>query len=116
MGTKLVELIEKCMAICYADYRKSLIAADQLKQALSKVFDKQIDVILAASAPGVAPEGLHATGDPVFCRGWTLLGVPCLNLPLSKGREGLPVGVQLVCDRWQDERLLSLARVVFRRQ
>jgi Asp-tRNA(Asn)/Glu-tRNA(Gln) amidotransferase A subunit family amidase len=116
MGFKLVELIEQGMVICYADYRKSLIAADQLKHALSKVFDKQVDVILAASAPGVAPKGLHATGDPIFCRGWTLLGVPCLNLPLSKSREGLPIGVQLVCDRWQDERLLSLARTLMASQ
>ena len=68
--------------------------------------------LLAASATGVAPEGLDATGDPLYCRAWTLLGVPCLNLPLSQGANGLPVGVQLITDRWQDQQLLQIARTL----
>ncbi|SEL75812.1 amidase [Halomonas daqiaonensis] len=112
MGTKLVELIEQGLAISYADYRASLLAAEQCKQGLSKVFVDEVDVILAESAPGVAPQGLEATGDPVYCRAWTLLGVPCINLPLNKGQDGLPVGVQLIADRWQDERLLSIVRTL----
>lgn len=112
MGTKLVELIEQGLATSYAEYRASIFAAEQCKQGLSKVFADDVDVILAASAPGVAPHGLDGTGDPVYCRAWTLLGVPCLNLPLNKGQEGLPVGVQLIADRWQDERLLSIARTL----
>ncbi|MDI5921037.1 amidase [Halomonas sp. LR5S13] len=112
MGARLVELIEEGLATSYADYRASLLAADECRQALSRVFADEVDVILAASAPGVAPPGLDATGDPIYCRAWTLLGVPCLNLPLNTGQEGLPVGVQLIADRWQDERLLSIARTL----
>src|SRR2546422_6887197 len=37
---------------------------------------------------GEAPEGLAATGDPVFCRIWTLLGVPCISLPVLTGPAG----------------------------
>lgn len=112
MGARLVELIEEGLATSYADYRASLLAADECRQALSRVLADEVDVILAASAPGVAPQGLDATGDPIYCRAWTLLGVPCLNLPLNTGQEGLPVGVQLIADRWQDERLLSIARTL----
>jgi len=112
MGAKLVDLVEQGLATSYADYRSSLLLAEQCKQALSKVFADEVDVILAASAPGIAPQGLESTGDPVYCRAWTLLGVPCLNLPLNKGQMGLPIGVQLVADRWQDERLLSIARTL----
>ena len=112
MGVKLVELIEQGTATSYIDYRASLLAAEQCRQALSRVFADKADVILAASAPGVAPEGLHATGDPIYCRAWTLLGVPCLNLPLHTGQAGLPVGVQLIADRWQDQRLLSIAKTL----
>ncbi|MCL7939283.1 amidase [Halomonas sp. ATCH28] len=112
MGARLVELIEEGLATSHADYRASLLAAEECRQALSRVFADEVDVILAASAPGVAPQGLDATGDPIYCRAWTLLGVPCLNLPLNTGQAGLPVGVQLVADRWQDERLLSIARTL----
>jgi Asp-tRNA(Asn)/Glu-tRNA(Gln) amidotransferase A subunit family amidase len=109
MGPKLVELIEEGRAINYAQYREAMLATASLRQALTAVFETQVDVILAASATGEAPQGLEFTGDSVYCRSWTLLGVPCLNLPLSKGKAGMPVGVQLVADRWQDQRLLEIA-------
>lgn len=68
------------------------------------------DVILTASAPGEAPAGLESTGDPVFCRAWTLLHLPCLTLPHGRGPGGLPLGVQLVAPRWNDIDLIAAAR------
>ena len=68
------------------------------------------DVLLAPSAMGAAPAGLHATGDPLFSRMWTLLGVPSVTLPGATARNGLPVGVQLVCRFRDDEQLLAIAR------
>jgi Asp-tRNA(Asn)/Glu-tRNA(Gln) amidotransferase A subunit family amidase len=55
----------------------------------------ELDVLLTASATGEAPEG-WTTGDPVFNRLPTLLGLPSLNLPTGVGPAGLPLGVQLV--------------------
>ncbi|APX92602.1 amidase [Halomonas sp. 1513] len=112
MGPKLVELLEEGRGISHARYLDARRAADALQQALSAVFASEVDVILAASAAGVAPEGIDATGDPLYCRAWTLLGVPCLNLPLSHGTAGMPVGVQLVADRWQDQWLLQIAKTL----
>ncbi|MDI5934062.1 amidase [Halomonas kalidii] len=109
MGPRLVALIEEGQTLPYARYRQAQQAANELRQVLSRFFVDEVDVILAASAQGVAPEGLQATGDPLFCRAWTLLGVPCLNLPLGRGHQGLPVGVQLIGDRFQDDRLLAIA-------
>lgn len=68
------------------------------------------DVVLTASAPGEAPAGLESTGDPVFCRAWTLLHLPCITLPHGRGPGGLPLGVQLVAPRWADLDLLAAAR------
>lgn len=110
MSDELVRLIEQGMALTFARYVQAKQEAEQLRQALSAVFANDADVILAASAPGVAPEGLHSTGDPLFSRAWTLLGLPCLNLPLYRSEQGLPVGVQLIGERFQDEKLLSIAR------
>jgi Asp-tRNA(Asn)/Glu-tRNA(Gln) amidotransferase A subunit family amidase len=112
MGPKLVALIEEGQATSYARYRQAQQAAVECRQALSRAFEQRTDVILAASAEGVAPLGLDATGDPIYCRAWTLLGVPCLNLPLVRSAEGMPVGVQLVGDRFQDDRLLAIARTL----
>jgi Asp-tRNA(Asn)/Glu-tRNA(Gln) amidotransferase A subunit family amidase len=55
----------------------------------------ELDLLLTPSATGEAPEG-RTTGDPVFNRIPTLLGLPCLNLPAGVGPAGLPLGVQLV--------------------
>jgi Asp-tRNA(Asn)/Glu-tRNA(Gln) amidotransferase A subunit family amidase len=44
----------------------------------------------------------------LFCRGWTLLGLPCIHLPFARGRNGLPVGLQLV-GRFADDHLLLTA-------
>jgi Asp-tRNA(Asn)/Glu-tRNA(Gln) amidotransferase A subunit family amidase len=56
----------------------------------------QDELILTLPAAGEAPVGLASTGNAVFCRLWTLLGVPCLALPAGCGDRGLPLGVQLV--------------------
>ncbi|MBI2963927.1 MAG: hypothetical protein HYY35_09250, partial [Deltaproteobacteria bacterium] len=68
------------------------------------------DAILAPSAPGEAPLGLASTGSPVFNHLWTLLHMPCVNVPGLRGPSGLPVGVQLVGGRGGDAALLSIAR------
>jgi amidase len=65
------------------------------------------DVWITLAAPGEAPEGLAATGDPLFNRPWTLLGVPCLAVPYRQGSKGLPLSVQLVAALQADDDLLD---------
>ncbi|HRD75480.1 MAG TPA: amidase [Hyphomicrobiaceae bacterium] len=65
--------------------------------------------ILTPASCGPAPKGLKSTGNPVFNATWTLLGVPCVTLPLLDV-DGLPLGVQLVGRRRDDGRLLRTAR------
>lgn len=68
----------------------------------------RFDVILTPSAPGEAPR-LAATGDPLFNRAWTALGVPAITLPAGTGALGLPLGVQLIGAKGRDARLLAAA-------
>jgi Asp-tRNA(Asn)/Glu-tRNA(Gln) amidotransferase A subunit family amidase len=72
------------------------------------------DVLLTPSAPDEAPVGLESTGSALFNRNWTLLGLPCITLPAGRGPQGLPLGIQLVGDYDEDERLLLVAEWVRR--
>jgi Asp-tRNA(Asn)/Glu-tRNA(Gln) amidotransferase A subunit family amidase len=67
------------------------------------------DVLLAPSAIGAATAGLNATGNPVFCRMWTLLGLPCVHLPFARARNGLPVGLQMIGRFGEDRKTLQVA-------
>src|SRR6516162_7986879 len=66
------------------------------------------DAILTLPAPGQAPRGLASTGSAVFNALWTQLWMPCLTLPAGRGPDGLPVGVQLVGRRHDDDRVLQI--------
>lgn len=68
------------------------------------------DLLLSASAPGEAPRGVADTGDAIFNRLCSGLGVPCLNLPGFSGPKALPVGVQVIGAMGNDARLLRAAK------
>jgi amidase len=64
------------------------------------------EVLLVPAAVGEAPPlSEDSTGDPLFCRPWTLLGTPALSVPGATGARGLPVGVQLVAPAGRDRAL-----------
>jgi Asp-tRNA(Asn)/Glu-tRNA(Gln) amidotransferase A subunit family amidase len=65
--------------------------------------------MLVPAAPGEAPSGLGYTGNPVFSRMWTLLGVPCVTLPAIWGASGLPTGIQLIGRPGRDAQLMAVA-------
>ena len=90
----------------------SYTLADSCRPAFDRLFGRGLDVILTPSAPGEAPLGLHTTGSAIFQSMWTLLHVPCVAIPVGRGPNGLPVGVQVVGPRMTDMRLLSIAKAL----
>jgi Asp-tRNA(Asn)/Glu-tRNA(Gln) amidotransferase A subunit family amidase len=97
-----------------ADHVDRLTEVEAARRQAPSLF-AHCDVLLAPSTTGEAPRFDDGTGDPLFCRGWTLLGLPCLHLPLARGRHGLPIGLQLV-GRWGDDhRLLACGRWIHER-
>ena len=71
-----------------------------------------LDAVLTLSAPGIAPMGLHTQGMATFNRMWTALQVPCISIPGMLGDHGMPIGMQLVQRRYDDERLLDVAQAL----
>ena len=104
----LKKLLEAAGKVDAARYDEARALAATCRAMLHDVF-ADADVILAPSAPGEAPKGLAATGDPIFCRVWTLLGVPAMNIPCSTGTNGLPVGVQVIGRIGDDARAVAVA-------
>jgi len=106
------EVMRKLLAhgksVSAADYLGALAKASRYAASLAEIFD-ECDAIITPAAPGIAPKGLSATGDPAFCTLWTLTGLPALSLPLLAGEGGLPLGVQLVGAPGRDARLLRTA-------
>lgn len=109
LSNGLVDMIEEGQRCLAVDYKLALEWRDVLNAGLDEVFER-FDAILTPAAPGQAPRGLEATGDPVFCTLWTLCGTPAISLPLLSGADGMPMGVQLVGPRGDDARLLRTAR------
>ncbi|ACL59456.1 amidase [Methylobacterium nodulans] len=98
-----------------AEYDASRRIAHQARRSLKDVFGEEgVDVILTLSAPGPAPEGLASTGDARFNRLWTLMGVPCVTVPVETTAEGLPLGVQVIARFGDDGRALAAARLIER--
>lgn len=83
--------------------------AARCRESFDGLFGPDLDAVLTFSAPGEAPVGLDTTGDPVMNSMWTVLHAPCVAIPVDKGPNGLPVGIQLVGPRFGDPRLLSIA-------
>ncbi len=109
LSTELREILDRAALIPLARYEEAVGKARALRARVDELFADK-DVLLTASASGEAPAGLDFTGDPVFNRVWTLLHVPCINLPYARGSQGLPVGIQLVGRLGDDVRLLSAAK------
>jgi Asp-tRNA(Asn)/Glu-tRNA(Gln) amidotransferase A subunit family amidase len=94
-----------------AAYDEAVGIAGKAREALAAVFE-DVDVLLTFSAPGAAPKGLASTGDARFNRLWTLMGVPCVNIPAHVADGGLPVGVQIIARFGDDAGALAAARFV----
>jgi Asp-tRNA(Asn)/Glu-tRNA(Gln) amidotransferase A subunit family amidase len=102
------KLLEAAGKVSVARYDEARSLASKCRGMMRGLF-ADTDAILTPSAPGEAPRGLQATGDPVFCRIWTMLGTPALNVPCGEGPNGLPVGVQIVGRFGDDARAIAVA-------
>jgi amidase len=106
---RLKELVRTGKAHIAYDY----LAAKAMQEKLRSAFSAQMsgfDAVLTLPAFGEAPEGLGYTGDAEYCAPWTLLGVPAVSLPAGFGKNGLPLGLQLVGAYREDYWMLRVAK------
>ena len=114
LSESLRKQLEAGRSVTALDYQRAVARIPALVAGFDEIFER-CAAFITPSAAGTAPQGLDATGDPSFCTLWTLCGMPALNLPLMRGANGLPLGVQLVGARHTDAQLLRTARWLVKR-
>lgn len=103
-------LIERGTRQRPGEYARAQDLAAACRSRLPDLF-AGLDAVITLAVKGEAPP-IESTGDPLYCRAWTLLHTPTVSLPLLTGPSGLPVGVQLVGSPGEDDDLLDVARQV----
>ena len=86
ISDQFAQLVEDGQRVTDERYHQALATRDRARAMVDVLF-AEYDAVLVPSAPGEAPEGLGATGDPLFSRMWTLLQLPSVALPFGKGHE-----------------------------
>ncbi|MCP4330178.1 MAG: amidase [Alphaproteobacteria bacterium] len=109
ISPRLTEIIERGARTDQAVFEDALVRRSRLRDDVDRLLG-DFDAIVTASSSGEAPVGLDSTGDPSFAVPWTFLGLPAISLPMLRGPNGLPVGVQLVGPSGGDGELLATAR------
>jgi Asp-tRNA(Asn)/Glu-tRNA(Gln) amidotransferase A subunit family amidase len=110
LAQSLLTLIETGSRIEPQRYEQALATASAVRRTLASIFHR-FDVVLTPATVDEAPP-LETTGDPLFCRAWTLLGNPATTVPGLRGPNGLPIGIQLAGAHRHDARLLQFTRWV----
>lgn len=106
LSPPLRERLKRGEAMTLFDYREALARRDAIRERYHEVL-ATYDGAITLSATGPAPKGMP-TGDPGMNVAGSLLGVPCLSLPLLQVA-GLPLGLQVLGAYGNDESLFSVA-------
>ncbi len=98
-----------------AYYLKALKVKALIKKAFDRAFDRY-DLLLGPVAPTTAPKLGESLSDPmkmylgdIYTVSANLAGLPAVCLPCGSGAGGLPIGLQLVGDCFQEKKLLTAA-------
>lgn len=98
-----------------AYYLKALRTKALIKQAFDEAFQKY-DMLLGPVAPTTAPKLGESLSDPlkmylgdIYTISANLAGLPAISVPCGTDSQGLPIGMQLIGDCFQEEKLLQAA-------
>ena len=103
--------IEAGIPVSAKQYIEAIENAKKMQQTLRKFFNK-FDAIITPAATGQAPRDLMNTGNAIFNGYWTMMGVPAISLPLLKGKDSLPIGIQIISSWNEDFKLLKIAEYI----
>ncbi len=98
-----------------AYYLKALRAKALIRQEFDRAFEKY-DVILAPAAPHTAPRIGESLKDPlamylgdIYTVAVNLCGLPAISVPCGVDSKGLPIGIQMIGNRFEEKKIFRSA-------
>ena len=98
-----------------AYYLKALRTKALIKKEFDKAFEKY-DIILGPAAPTTAPKLGESLKDPIqmylgdiYTISVNLAGLPGISLPCGEDGNGLPIGLQLIGDCFEEKKIIRAA-------
>ena len=98
-----------------AYYLKALRAKALIRREFDRAFEKY-DVILAPAAPHTAPRIGESLKDPlamylgdIYTVAVNLCGLPAISVPCGIDSKGLPIGIQMIGNRFEEKKIFRSA-------
>ena len=109
LSKEMQAAISRGMKYSAKEYAEAIDFMKRSYESYNEVFEDYHGVLSPCST-GVADKGLKSTGSADFNKVWSYLHTPAISLPLLQGENNLPLGVQLIGDKYDDLRFLGVAR------
>lgn len=97
-------------------YQKAQDVRGLIRTSFTKLFSKY-DVLIGPTTPTTAPLLGEMVNDPlkmylsdIFTVMAPLAGLPAVSVPFGKDENGLPIGIQITGDRFEEKKILNVAR------
>jgi Asp-tRNA(Asn)/Glu-tRNA(Gln) amidotransferase A subunit family amidase len=107
------DVLDQGAAIDSAIYHEALATRANAITLAAQLL-REYDAWLLPAAASTAPLGLATTGDPLFNRLASGLGLPAISLPIWHTTSGLPLGLQMIGKCGHDASLLFVAEQIER--
>jgi len=99
-----------------AYYRKAQKVRRLIKEDFDKAFS-EVDLLITPTTPTVAFKIGEKSDDPlqmylsdIYTTSANLAGIPGMNIPIGKNSENLPIGLQILSQQFEEEKILQLAK------
>ena len=110
-----------CLSAGHYDdyYGKALKVREVIKNDFNEAF-KEVDVILSLTTPGPAfplqeqRSEVETYLEDMFTVPANLAGLPALSVPIGKDEQGLPLGIQIIGKKFDEETVLSVGAMIER--
>ena len=98
-----------------AYYRKAQKVRRLIKEDFDEVFS-EVDLLITPTTPTTAFKIGEKSSDPlqmylsdIYTTSANLAGIPGMNIPIGKSSENLPIGLQILSQQFNEEKIFQLA-------
>jgi aspartyl-tRNA(Asn)/glutamyl-tRNA(Gln) amidotransferase subunit A len=99
-----------------AYYRKAQKVRRLIKEDFDNAF-KQVDLLITPTTPTAAFKIGEKSDDPlqmylsdIYTTSANLAGIPGMSIPIGKNSENLPIGLQILSQQFEEEKIFQLAK------